>query len=217
MNTKRFVFWNIFKIYVIFFLIFFFVSCDVIQQAKALHAFTKCKFRLKTIQNITLSGINIQEKKSFSDLTFGDAANITQSLLNGTLPLSFTLNIEGKNPNNKNAALNKFEWILYIDDIEMTNGTTNQTVTIPANNGTGILPLAIKVDLKKVLNKESTDALLNFGFNLAGSGNRPSRITVKAKPTVYIMEKPIDYPGYIKISNEFSSNGNNDGVGTIRL
>lgn len=196
----------------------FLTSCDILQQATALHTFTKCKFRLKTVEDITLSGIRIQEKNSFSDLTFSDAAKVTQSLLNGTLSLSFTLNVEGKNPNEKTASLNKFEWILYIDDIEMTRGTTNQKVTIPANNGTCILPLSISVDLKKVLTKESTDALLNFGFNLAGAGNRPSRITVKAKPTILVMGKAIDYPGYINITNEFSSDANNnDGVGTIRL
>ncbi len=191
-------------------------SCDVLQQASELHTFTKCKFRLKSVDDITLAGINIQDKESFSDLTLSDAAKVTQTLLGGSLPLSFTLNIEGKNPNNKKAALNKLDWILFIDDIEMTSGTNSERVEIPANNGTGILPLFINIDLKKVLSKETQSSLLNFGFNLAGGGGKPTRIMVKAKPTVYITGQPIKYPGYIKIREEFSSD-NNKSTNEIKL
>ncbi len=196
-----------------------FNSCDVLQQATELHTLTKCKFRLNTVENITLAGVDVQHKKSFSDLTFQDAAKLTQALLSGDLPLSFILNIEAKNPNNKPAAMNKFDWILFIDDIEMTRGSTTKRIEIPANNGTGILPLYLGFDLLDILSGESRDAVLNFGFNLAGAGNAPTRITVKAKPTIYVSGQSIDYPGYITINNDFSSSNGTTPTqrGTIRF
>lgn len=179
-------------------------SCDVLQQVAELQTFSKCKFRLSTIENIRLAGVNVQGKDQFSDFTITEAAKITAALLGGELPLDFRLNVETKNPNAKTAALNKLDWILFIDDIEMTRGTTNQRIEIPANGGVRDLPLHINVDLKEILSGKSKDALLNFGLNLSGQGNRPSRITVKAKPTVYVSGQAVNYPGYITIRNEFN-------------
>jgi hypothetical protein len=44
---------------------------------------------------------------------------------------------------------------------------------------------------------------MNFGLNLAGSGNRPSRMTLKVKPTIMVGTTPISYPGYLSVTNEF--------------
>lgn len=199
---------------------YLFQSCEILQQAQGIHALSKCKFRLESVNKLELAGVGIQNKDSFSDLSLSEAGQITRAFISGPLVLSFNLDVEAKNPNEREASLNKFEWILFIDDLEMTRGTTNKFVSIPSNNGTGILPLSINFDLKQALSGENRDALLNFGFNLAGIGNRPSRITVKAKPTVYVAGRGIDYPGWIRIENEFTSGGNGGsdapGVKTIR-
>jgi LEA14-like dessication related protein len=189
-------------------------SCDVLQQAQELYAFSKCKFRLNTINNITVAGVNVQEIDQFSDLNFMDAAKLTAAVLQNKMPLDFILDVETKNPNNKSAALNKLDWILFIDDIEMTRGTTNQRVEIPANGGVAGLPLHINVDLFKALSGETKDAILNFGMNLAGQGDKPTRVMIKAKPTVYVGGKNINYPGYINIKNDFTSGGSTSSTTT---
>jgi hypothetical protein len=96
-------------------------------------------------------------------------------------------------------------WILYIDDIEMTQGVVNQRVEIPPNGGSSVIPVNISVNLMEVLRGESGDALLNFGFNVAGTGDRPTRILMKLKPTIYIGSSEIEYPGYINVKTEFTS------------
>jgi len=184
-----------------------FESCDVLQQATELHTFSKCEFRLNTIDNIKLAGVDVQNIKDFSDINFIDAAKISQALLTGNLPLSFRLNVEAKNPNQKTAALNKLEWILFIDDIEMTSGTTNERIEIPANNGQSILPLYMSFDLFDILKGETADAIMNFGLNLSGNGNRPTRIMVKARPTIIVGGTVLNYPGYITVTNEYKSAG----------
>lgn len=178
-----------------------FQSCDILQQ---MVTFTKCEFKMNSLTNTKLVGINIQNKKSFSDLSFLDAATATKTLLGGELPLSFNLNIETKNPNTSTAAMQKMEWILYIDDIKITTGILNQKVTIPPSE-TRNIPLAIMLDLKKLLNNKTKTALLNFGFNLADAGNYPTRVKLDIKPTIDVAGIPLAYPGYFTLKKEFGS------------
>lgn len=181
-------------------------SCDVMKQVEQMAMLTKCDFRLKTVENTNLAGVNIQRIQQLSDLNFMDAARLTAAMTAKELPLTFTLNVEARNPNGSQASMQSIDWILLIDDIEMANGTNSKQVLIPANQGTAIIPLQISTDLKKSLTGKSGNAILNFAFNLAGSGNTPSRITLKAKPTIMVGSFPISYPGYITVTQNFSSN-----------
>ncbi|MCF8388373.1 MAG: hypothetical protein K9G58_00045 [Bacteroidales bacterium] len=202
------------KILLVLLMIFSLHACDVLQQAQQMYTLSKCDFRLSTIENIRLSGVNVQNKDQFSDLSLSDITQLTMAFVNKEMPLDFRLNIETKNPNQQTAALNKLDWILFIDDIEMTKGTTNQRIEIPPNGGINDLPLNINVDLFNVLSGESKDAIINFGLNLAGQGNQPTRVKVKAKPTVIVAGRSIDYPGYITINNEFGGGSSGSGSGS---
>jgi len=178
-----------------------FQSCDILQQ---MVTFTKCEFKMNSLTNTKLVGIDIQNKNSFSDLSFMDAANATKTLLGGELPLSFNLNIETKNPNASTAAMQKMEWILFIDDIKITTGILNQKISIPPGE-TRNIPLTMKLDLKKLLNNKTKSALLNFGFNLADAGNYPTRVKLDIKPTIDVAGIPIEYPGYFTLKKDFGS------------
>ncbi len=181
-------------------------ACDVLNQVQQMANLTKCEFRLNSVDQLRLAGVNIQQVSQLSDLNFLDAAKITTAALSGaSLPLNFTLNVEAKNPNPAVAGLNRLEWTLLIDDIEMVSGVNEDRVQIPANGGTSILPLTIGVDLKQVLKGKSGDAIANFGLNLAGAGNKPTRITLRAKPYISVGSQTISYPGYLTIQNEFTS------------
>lgn len=181
-------------------------GCDVLKQATEMVNLSKCEFRLSSVDQLRLAGVNIQQVHKLSDLNLLDAAKITTAAMSGSaLPLNFTLNVEVKNPNTATAGLSRLDWILLIDDIEMVSGTNEQRVQIPANGGTAMLPLTIGVDLKQVLKGKSGDAIANFGLNLAGAGNKPTRITLKAKPTIMVGSVPVSYPGYLTIQNEFTS------------
>ncbi|HNS16746.1 MAG TPA: hypothetical protein PKH94_10465 [Bacteroidales bacterium] len=183
----------------------FFSSCGLFEQVGQMATLAKCDFRLKSVQQLTLAGVNIQEIKSISDLGLIDAGIITAALAGGQLPLNFTLNIEAKNPNDQLAAMNRLDWILFIDDIEMLQGVMSEKIQIPGNGGVSVIPLKMNMDLKKVLSGKSAETIINFGFNLAGLGGEPTRITVKAKPTIMVGSREIVYPGYISITTRFGN------------
>ena len=179
-------------------------GCDVAQQSQHAVNLAKCEFRIRSVENINLAGISIQNAASIKSLNITDAAKIMAAFGSSTFPLSLQLDFEGKNPNSTAAGLNKLEWILFIDDIQMTSGSLDKAFTIPPNNGTAIIPIQVGMDLKQALKGKSMDAIVNFGFNLAGVGNKPTRIKAKLKPTIMIGNYPLSYPGYITINTEFS-------------
>ena len=179
-------------------------SCEVLQQATELTSFVKCKFKLHTIQDLTLAGVNIQEIKSISDLNLFDAAKLTAALSSRNLPLSFVLNIQVQNPNQNQAAMNRLNWQLFIDETEITEGVLTQRLEIGPNQ-IGTLPLQLNMNLKEVFAKESGTSLMNLVFNLVGSGNEPTNISLRAKPTILVANREIVYPGFITIRNEFTN------------
>ncbi len=178
------------------------VSCSVVQQTTEIKNFGRCDFRIESARNMKLGGINIQGKDAVNDLSIYEITKIGTVIAGGTLPLTFDLNIEVKNPNPVMAAMNKLDWILLIDDIEMSRGLLNQRIEVPAGSLANF-PVFINLDLMKSLNGKSGDALINFAMNLAGTSSRPSRIKLKAKPTIMIGTTPVEYPGYIIIRTDF--------------
>ncbi|MBW6492671.1 MAG: hypothetical protein K0B15_15920 [Lentimicrobium sp.] len=191
---------------VILIITIFMSGCEILNQAQQMTNLTKCEFRLSSVDQLRLAGVDIQQINQLSDLRLMDAAKITAAAASGgSLPLNFTLNVEAKNPNTAMAGLNRLDWILLIDDIEMVSGVNDQRVQIPANGGTTNIPLTIGINLKEALKGKSADAIANFGLNLAGTGNRPTRITLKAKPTIMVGSQTISYPGYLTVQNEFTS------------
>lgn len=180
-------------------------SCDVLHQVNQVSTFSKCDFRLESVQQLKLAGVNVQNIDKISDLNVFDAGKLLNAVATNQFPLDFTLNIEAKNPNSATAGMSKIEWILLIDDIEMTQGVLDKQVTIPGNGATAIVPIQMHVDLKKVLSGKSADAIINFGLNLAGNGNKPTRFTLKMKPTITVNGFQIVYPGYLSVKTEYNS------------
>jgi len=183
------------------FVLLSFASCGVVKQIQQATNFGKCEFKLNDIRDVRLAGVLVQDKNAVTDLNIGDGIRLTAALASGgALPLTFNLNVEAHNPNNQTAGLNKLEWILLIDDIEMINGVNEMPLTIPAQSSV-VIPLSMNIDLRKAMTGKSGQALMNFAFNLSGANGKPTRIKLKAKPTIMFGNLQVAYPGYITITN----------------
>jgi len=160
---------------------------------------------MKNIERIKVAGVSMEGKSSINDFSLADMAMLTQHAIRGTLPLDMVLHIEAKNPNQQSAAINRIEWIAYVDDLEMMSGYVDERVVVPPNNGIGIIPLHIEFDLKKVVESSTGKAIANLALNMMNIGERESRFTIKIKPTILVGSFALDYPGYISITKEFTS------------
>ncbi len=177
-------------------------SCNFLKEISALG---KCEFRVTTLEDPEIAGVDVRQVRSFTDLSFVDMGIISASFLKGDLPLSFTLNVEARNPNPATAALNGLEYIAFIDDVEVARGELDRRIEIPASGGVATIPLRLSTDLIDILKKDSRQSLVNFGLNLADAGNRPTRVSIKVKPTILVGAMEINYPGYFTVKHDFTS------------
>jgi hypothetical protein len=180
-------------------------GCGIGRQIQELRNFANCEFRLRNMENTTLAGVNVQQVQSLSDLNLAQAAQVTSAYARGSLPLNLVLNVEARNPNESTASMNQLEWIMLIDDKEIVNGLLDERVAISPDGGISNIPLRISVDLLKALPNTSREEALNMGLGLAGASGRPTRVSLRVRPTILMGNTPLRYPGYITVSQEFSS------------
>jgi hypothetical protein len=178
-----------------------FTSCDVAQQLMGTYNMTQCKYEYKSISGLTLAGINVQNASHISSLNPLSVASLLGAFTSpeGSLPLDFTLNLDVSNPGGQSALLNGMAYILEIDGIEMTQGSSNHRIQV-ASGGKSVLPIQMSFDLKKVLSGKSMESIKNLAFNFAGIGDAASNVTIRLRPSFIIGGQTINAPGYIPVS-----------------
>lgn len=175
-------------------------------QLKQMANFTKCEFRMNSVQNTTLAGVNVQQIQNYSDLNLLQVGKLTAAYASGNMPLTMTINVDAQNPNDATAAMNRMDWILLIDGKEIVTGTLNERVSIAPSGGTATIPVRISADLRKLMAKNSTEENINMGLGLVGAGNKPSpKLSLKIKPSIMIGSLTVPYPGYITLSTNFGA------------
>ena len=75
--------------------ILFLNSCSVLTE---MLAFTKCEFRLHSLQEPETCGINLSHKSSWSDFSFMEGQAVVAHLLQKKLLFEITVNLEAMNP-----------------------------------------------------------------------------------------------------------------------
>ena len=191
-----------FAIMILLFLPLVFSSC---QSKDELMALSKCEFRVKDVGEVTLGGVPIDGVEEVNDLTNEELGVLLLGILTENLPLALTINVEVRNPNEDVAALDKAEWILYVDNKMITEGLYDERIEIPPHNGISLMRVPVTANIAEIMAGESNEALLNLALNLANAGSQPSLITLKAKPYIRVRNRLIPYPGFFDIKTEFTS------------
>jgi hypothetical protein len=174
----------------------FVVSCATLQQFAALRS---VDFQLDRVSNVRVAGIDASSISSYSDLSIMDAARVGAAIARRELPLSFDLHVRAENPaeNPVTARLLRMQWTLLLDDTETISGLIEQELELPPAQPQDI-PVDIALDLFDFFERSGPD-LFNLALNLMGVGNEPSRVALRALPTVNTALGPISYPQPITI------------------
>ena len=191
-------------------LTFLLTSCSVYQTMVNL---SRLKFKLGAVNNLTLNGINISNKKSISDFNATELLKLTSVITSGKLPASFTLNVEAKNPNDgsggypkTDATLKAFPWKLEIDNVETISGDIGSPVSVPGTGEVTNIPLTMNLDLIEFFGNKGLDNLVNLALALGGQEGSSSKLTLYASPTVSSPLGDIKYPGELKIVDQSFTN-----------
>lgn len=180
------------------------ISCNVVKEiSQAVTNLSRCKFKLANVNAFTVAGVQLTGK---SGLNFTDGATLVAAFARGELPASFTVNVSAVNPNDgtggspKSAAtLTSFAWTLIIDNATTINGDIASPITIPGTGQESIIPLRMSLDLVKFFKEKGYDHIINLALALGGANSSPSRLTLRARPTIKTDFGPIAYPGEIDI------------------
>jgi hypothetical protein len=182
-------------------------SCATLNSLMGL---TRVQFKLQDAVNVNLAGINMMGKKSMSDVSVMDGLNLGKAFVTGKFPLTFTLNVAAKNPNQKDPksgisntlSLQQFPWKMLIDGKETISGGIASPVSLPDGGTTTIIPLQVSVDLKQFFGNKSYEDMANLAMAIAGQGT--SRLQLNAKPSISTPIGTMTYPKELNIvSTEF--------------
>jgi hypothetical protein len=185
------------------------LSCSVYQTIVNL---SRLKFKLGVVNNFTLSGINLSNKKTINDLSIMEAFNLTSSFAKGSMPATFTLNVNALNPNDgtggypkTNATIVAFPWRLMINNKETVSGDIGSPFSIPGTGEAAVIPIQITIDLYKFFKDNTYQDIIALAMKLSGqstsTGGSTSDLALYVKPVVSSPIGNISYPQEIKVIN----------------
>ncbi len=185
------------------------IQCSVYETLTNL---SRLKFKVGTVNGFQISGIPFSGKSKLSDFNPLDLLKISSAFAQGSLPASFILNVEAKNPNDgtggykkTDATLQNFKWRLFLDEKETILGDIEQPVTVPGTGDVTNIPLRINIDLMKFFKDKGYESIINLALALGGAQGSSAKVTLYATPTVSSPLGNITYPGELKlVDTEFS-------------
>ena len=194
---------KVMKIIAVFSLIVGFSACNelaqIANQAAQVANLRNCTFDVNNVSNIQMMGINIGKGMNKNSLSAVQLINVTNSLMNKKLPVTFNVNLDVNNPNSIAASLGKMDYIISLNNKQVISSTFTNGFSIPANSK-GQISLPISTDLFQLFSSETADAVLNLAFKLAGASSNPVNLGVKVKPYIKVNNQSLAYPDYITIN-----------------
>lgn len=170
-------------------------ACATLEQVAALR---RVAFELDRVSGGELAGVPIARLRSYQDLSAADVARIGVALARDELPLDFTLHVRAENPaDNPVARLLEMEWSLWLDETETVAGELNRAYELTPGEAQDI-PLDIRLDLLDFFDGRARD-LVELALAVAGAEAEPTRISLRATPTIDTPLGPIRYPQPITI------------------
>lgn len=177
-----------------------FTSCSVLEQAQEVQRFIQCDFKLDNIQVLEFGGVKISEVKNIDEIGFLTMMSLGNQIMNGSLPARISIGLKATNTNPATASIAGLGWKILMKEQDFLAGEINNSVVVQPNSST-VFPVAIDLDLYKLMESESLPAMLNFVFaeNKAEELKKMG-VGIKIKPYYKVGGEIQKYPGYLNIN-----------------
>jgi hypothetical protein len=172
------------------------VGCAALQQVLALR---QVEFALDGVRHGRLAGVDISRVRSYRDLSAVDLGRIALALARDDLPLEFQVDVGAVNPvdNQTAATMTRLAWTLFLNDRETIHGVVDSSVTMPAG-AKAVIPIRMRLNVLEFFDGPAED-LVDLIASLVGLEADPTRVTLRAIPTITTPLGPITYPTPITI------------------
>ena len=171
-------------------------GCATLSQLAALR---RVDFSLAGVDDGRLAGMDLRRIARYEDLNALDVTRLALAIGRRDVPLECRVLVRADNPadNRTAATLVKLDWTLLLDDKETVSGVLDTAVTMPPGESATI-PIPVRVNLRQFFDGPA-QSLVNLAASVAGVSSRPTRIAVRAVPTIRTPLGPITYPSPITI------------------
>jgi len=189
-----------------------FQSCSMMQEIATTFAnIRKLQFKLGSIHNFKLIGIDISRISSITQFSFVEGATLVRAFGARRLPADFVLDVQVRNPNDGTGGTSKttttligFESRLLIDDIPTISGNIENPIEIPGVGAETVIPIRLSIDLYEFFGNRGYKELINLILAIGGANRSSTRLALDARPSVSTPYGRLEYPGRITvISKEF--------------
>ena len=166
-------------------------GCATLQSIAAL---SRVDFAIDRVSDARLAGVAIDRILAYQDLSAIDVARVGLALAAGDVPFDFELHLSALNPadNSVAARLIQMDWTLLLDDRETVSGSTTREFLLEPGVP-GDIPITISLDLADFFETNARD-MIDLALAVAGAGGEPTRVSLRALPTIQTSIGPIRYP-----------------------
>lgn len=174
-------------------------ACATLQQLVNLR---QVAFSLTGVQDGRLAGVSLSRIRSYQDLGALDVGRLALAIARNDVPLELTVNLRAENPadNGTTATMVRLAWSLFLDDKETIHGVLDSSYALPPGQAV-VIPLQMRLNLREFFNGPAED-LLNLAAGLAGLNADPTRISLRAVPSINTPLGVIAYPNPITIVSQ---------------
>ena len=176
---------------------------DAVKNAQRL------QFKLGSVDNFDLAGVNISKIKTLNDVNLIDGAVLLAAFAGGSMPASFDVNLIAKNPDTypggsaeSSSLIKSISWRLLIDGQEMVGGEVDKNIIIPGVGKSVTIPIPVKLDLAQLFGNGGYEKIMNLALAIGGKSGTSSRLTLKIRPVADIFMGEIFSPGEIDVINK---------------
>ena len=171
-------------------------ACATLQQIAAVR---QVRFDLAGVRNGRLAGVDLSRVRSYSDLTTLDIGRIALAVSRKDLPLAFVVDVSALNPpeNQVTARMVRLAWTLLLNDKETISGVVDTSLALPPGTPANI-PMRMSLNLLQFFDGPA-QTLVDLAASVAGVSGDPTRISIRAVPTIDTPVGRIAYPTPITI------------------
>lgn len=181
-------------------------GCGISEQVQQAKAFKDADFRLASVEQATVAGIDVTKIRQPGDLSTLDRARLAVAYASGNLPLRMRVNLEIRNPNDEMAALNELDYIALLDGKQVATGRTTERIEVAPNGGVALAPVTLESNLREAMGERSAESLADMVLGLADRDQQPLHLTLRIRPTfVTSSGRRIAPAGYVSVDKEFTA------------
>ncbi len=187
--------------------LFVLTQCAVNRQMAQAKALGQCQYRLVSADSIYLVNYDIRQFRNLNELNPVKFPRLATAFLTRNIPLDLRLNIGIINPTNRLAGINQLEYKVFLKSQQIFTGTLNQRIEVPVGGREVTIPIRLTTNAYQLVTDPQTrDSFMELVQKLSGNqAGSPVRLTIKIKPTLALGGTTLNYPGYITIEQDVTS------------